>query len=244
MYERKSGALVAIIEADLLGRLRTGAASAVATRWLAREDSRVLTVFGTGAQARSQLVAITRTCPLLERVHIVGRSEKSTKEFVSYARAKTGLDVLVTPPETAVREADIIVTATSSSVPLFDGTMIPPGTHINAIGSNFASKRELDAAAMRRATVVVDSLDVAHVECGDLLANDLGFDGVAELGSVLTGDATGRRDSDEITIFESHGLAIQDVACAVDLIDGFIRDRSGRVPSAELQSEATVPKEK
>jgi ornithine cyclodeaminase/alanine dehydrogenase len=125
-----------------------------------------------------------------------------------------------TTPASAVPRADVVVTATSAAEPLFDGSLLRPGTHVSAVGSNHASRRELDGAVFRRAAhVVVDSRAVAGGECGDLLANGLDPADATEFAEVHAGRVPGRIDPDDITVFESHGLALQDLVCAVRVLD-------------------------
>lgn len=150
LYGLPGGQLDAIIEAGALGQRRTGAASAVATKCLARTDSEVLAVFGAGWQAESQVEAVARVLPHLRRVLVVGRSPCRRDRFIADMRRRTGLSFEAAEPQAAVRNADMLITATGSSEPVFDGTQLAPGTHINAVGSNVAQKRELDAETLRR----------------------------------------------------------------------------------------------
>ena len=216
LYELPTGAVAGILEADVLGQRRTGAASAVATRALAREGAEVLTVFGSGWQAQSQVEAIARVVPGLARVHVLGRSTSRAQAFAARLVERLGIAADAdAPPERAVGEADIVVTATGASEPVFDGSWLRPGAHVNAIGSNYAEKRELDAEALARADLIVaDALDVAEAECGDVIRNSVDWQRVGALGDVLSGSRPGRVGQGDITIFESQGLAIQDVVCA------------------------------
>lgn len=220
MYGLPDGKLEAIIEADTLGQRRTGAASAVATRYLARPESEVLTVFGVGWQAESQVEAVVRSLPNLREVLVVGRSAERRDRFVTKMRERFHLTIEAAPPEEAVRAADVLVTITGSAEPLFDGAWLKPGTHINAAGSNYAEKRELDAKTVQRADLVVaDSAAVARLESGDLIRNDFDWRRLHELGSVVVGKVPGRRTQEEITIFASQGLAMEDLVCAVEVLD-------------------------
>lgn len=219
MYGLPDGKLEAIVEADTLGQRRTGAASAVATRYLARPESEVLTIFGAGWQAEGQVEAVIHSLPCLREVLVVGRSEERRDRFVAKVRERFDLAVEAAAPEEAVRAADVLVTATGSAEPLFDGAWLKPGTHINAAGSNYAEKRELDAEVVRRADrVVADSAAVARLESGDLIRNDFDWRRLDELCSVVVGEASGRRTEEEITVFESQGLALEDLVCAVRVL--------------------------
>lgn len=221
LYDYTTGALLAILSANALGNKRTAAATAVATRTLARGDSEVLTVVGAGWVAMAQTVAVLETVPGIRLVNVIGRDRDRLADFVDRARhqsrGREGLVIVgATDAKSAVESADIIVTATGSSEPVFDGTWITPGTHVNAVGSNYRSKRELDDAAIDRADlVVVDALDVARSECGDLLQHTGGVpDAAIELGSVLLGERDGRTSESQVTLFESQGMAILDLVSA------------------------------
>lgn len=219
LYELPGGGLNAILEAGVLGQRRTGAASAVATKYLARPDSETLTVFGAGWQAESQVEAVAQVLPRLARVLVVGRSPERRDRFVEKMRARLSIPFETPDPESAVREANVLITATGSSEPLFDGAWLSPGVHVNAVGSNLAEKRELDAETLRRASrVVADSVEVARLEGGDLLRNSFEFGGLEELGALVAGNAPGRQEANEITVFESHGLALEDLVCAARVL--------------------------
>lgn len=210
-----SGELLAVMQADALGRLRTGAASAVATKALGRADSRVLAVYGSGFQAETQALGLANVLPDLRAVRVVGRDEQRRDEFISRLRAQLAVEVVPSAAREAAEQADVIVTATGSAEPVLLADWVRPGTHINAVGSNVATKREIDRSLLERAAlVVVDDRKVAAEECGDLIANSWDSSDVVALGDVLTGRATSRSTSDEITLFESQGLALQDVVCA------------------------------
>jgi len=222
VYGHRTGELRALLQGDLLGRRRTAAASAVATRAMARPESSTVCLFGTGYQAPAQVTALAEVLPKLDTVVVVGRTTERAETTARALRdALPRLRVEAeTSPERAVPRADVVVTATGASEPLFDGGLLRPGTHVNAVGSNDARRRELDAAVFRRAAhVVVDSVEVARKECGDLLANGLDPGTATAFASVHAGRVPGRTHPDDITVFESHGLALQDLVCAVRVID-------------------------
>lgn len=225
VYRISTGALIGVLEANALGQIRTGAASGVATKYLARPDSRVMTMFGAGWQAESQLDAIARVLPQLERVNVVGRSPERVRRFCDTMRQRLDLELIIgRDPETAVMEADVVTTITGSPEPLFDGRWLQPGVHINAAGSNFANKRELDTTAVQRAhRIVVDDLALARIESGDLLGAEaqagLDWNAVQPLCEVVGGSVPGRTSPDEITLFESHGLGLEDLAVAARVLD-------------------------
>ncbi len=220
LYAMDSGKLVAHVQANRLGQLRTAAATIVATQALARPQPQHLSVFGTGFQALFQTQALLDTFASLQKVSVVGRNnENSLKLKQSLNTRYPDKTIIISTAQEAASVADVIVTATASPKPLFDGAWLRPGVHINAIGSNNASRAELGRDVLERASrIIVDDLATAKQECGDLLINAWDFDGVSSLGEVLTGQACGRKDEQDISLFESQGLAIQDVYCAAKLI--------------------------
>lgn len=215
LHAMDTGRLLAVLEADRLGQLRTGAASAVATKTLAREDSHTLCLFGSGFQAESQALALAQVMPQLRRIFVVARDAVKRDHFAQQLQTTLDLPVTGSHAQPAAQCADVIVTATGSPAPVLHGQWLRPGTHINAVGSNVATKREIDRQVLQRAArIVVDDYQVAAKECGDLIANHWNKSNVISLGDVLTDQATGRSTADDITVFESQGLAIQDVVCA------------------------------
>lgn len=222
VYRISTGALVGVMEANALSQIRTGAASGLATQYLAREDSRVMTLFGAGWQAETQLEAIARVLPKLERVNVVGRSPERVRQFCDLMSNRVNLELSVgRDPQAAVMEAHVVTTITGSREPVFDGRWLRPGVHINAAGSNYAEKRELDAIAVQRADrIIVDDLPLARVESGDLLGADvLDWSTVQPLSDLVAGTVPGRTSRNEITLFESHGLALEDLAAACRVLD-------------------------
>lgn len=212
LFALPTGELSTVLRSGALGNLRTAAATAVATSVLARSDSRVLTVFGTGWVAREQVAAALHQLPGLERVIAVGRSPERLTAFCADMETRTGHPVTPGDPESAVRAADIVITATGSHTPVFEGQWLQPGTHVNAVGSNYSEKQEIDHATVTLAgAVVVDDIDVAREECGDLLHGLADWSGVTSLGDVIAGTTTGRVSDSQVTLFESQGLAILDV---------------------------------
>ena len=231
LYSVDTGELLSVIKADRLGQLRTGAASAVATRTLAAPQAETLAVYGTGFQAETQVLALAATVPGLRSVRVVGRTQERRDDFIERMRTLVhiGVDVGAAEPEEAARGADLLVTATGSADPVVRGDWVTPGSHVNAVGSNLSTRRELDRALLARASViVVDDHDAALKECGDLIANGWDQDEVVALGDVLTGRAAGRRDDSEVTVFESQGLAVQDVACAALVHERAVAAGAGR----------------
>jgi alanine dehydrogenase len=224
LYNAERGHLDAVVEGSFLGMMRTGAASGVATRHLARADAGVVGLFGTGWQAVGQLraIALVRT---LRQVKVFGRNPDRLARFCERMRKELGVPVdPMASAEDTVRGSDIIVTITSSAMPLFAGDRVEPGTHINAAGANSLARRELDETTIARAALIaVDSVPTALREAGDLLpALEKGWlhsRQLVELGSIVAGNAVGRSTPAQITIFESQGLAIQDLVVGAALIE-------------------------
>jgi len=211
------GELLMVAEAAKLGQIRTGAASAVATKYMARQDSKVLGIIGTGFQAETQLSAICQVRPI-ERIYAYSRTAERRDKFAAKMTEQLSIPVIpVASAEEAVRDADIVVTVTTSATPVLLGEWLRAGMHINAVGSNSLVRRELDSEAVRRCQrIVVDDRLQAQIECGDLLSaverGDLAWDRLTELGEVVAGKAEGRTSDDEITLFESQGIALWDLA--------------------------------
>src|SRR5437588_6720600 len=222
LYRAESGELAALIEADYLGQVRTGAATGVATKYMARPEARVLGIIGTGTQARTQLAAVSEVRNL-ETIRAFGR-DRSRLE--NYCREMTDtLRKPVTPAASAeetVRGADVVITATNSMAPIVMGAWLAPGAHVNAIGANFAQKRELESDAVDRAAVIaVDSIQQANIESGDLI-EAFGDDNsrcqhVRELCEVVAGKRPRRRNPEQITLFKSNGIASWYLAVAAYL---------------------------
>ena len=226
LYRADTGELLAAIEADWLGRYRTGAASGVATKYLARSGARTVGLYGTGGQSLTQLLAVCTALPSIERVRVFSRTpehrESFAARFAAFApRVRAAIEPVVEPRE-AAEGADVVIAITNARQPVLEGAWLVPGTHVNAAGINRANAAEIDAEAVRRADLVaVDVLDQARIEAGDLLAAERGgafeWSRAVELGAIVAGQAPGRSADSEITLFESQGLAIEDVAFAAKL---------------------------
>jgi alanine dehydrogenase len=220
LYRIETGELAALIEADAMGRLRTGAASGVATKYLARRDARTAAIIGTGGQARTQLEAVAAVRKL-ESARAFGRDPQRREKFCREMSERLGIPVhAAASAADAVRGADIVCTATTASRAVLSGADLAPGAHVNAIGANHAHKRELDEEAVKRAGVVVaDSIEQSRQEAGDLILAFAGDESrwaaVQELQQVVSGKARGRSNDSEITLFKSNGIAVWDIAVAV-----------------------------
>jgi ornithine cyclodeaminase len=211
-----TGQPLALMDGTYLTALRTGAASGLATELLARPNASIVAVFGAGAQARTQLEAVRTVRPIRE-VRIVSRTRSSAERFAAEIE---GVAVRVMDDRSAaVQGAHIVIAATTSSTPVFDGRDVAPGTHVNGIGSYTPEMQEVDATLVQRAKVVVDSREAALAEAGDLIIplrqGLITADHIhAELGEIVNGDKAGRTSDDEITFFKSVGNAAQDVVTA------------------------------
>jgi alanine dehydrogenase len=220
LYEMRTGDLAALIEADYMGRLRTGAASGVATKYLSRQNSREAAIIGTGGQARTQLEAIAGV-RRLESARVYGRDPANREKFSKEMTERLGFPVQsATSSSEAVRGADILCTATTAANPVVSGTDLAPGVHINAIGANHAHKRELDDEAVASADVIiVDSIEQSRQEAGDLIlafrGDEVCWTGVKKLSDVVAKKTPGRTSDTEVTLFKSNGIASWDLAVAM-----------------------------
>lgn len=214
------GEPLAILDASAITAIRTAAASAAATDVLARADAGDLALIGSGAQARTHLEAMRAVRPL-RRVRVWSRSRANAERFArDAAAALEGIAIEVAAgAEEAVREADLICTTTASKEPVLRGAWLAPGAHVNAVGSCFPTSRELDTEAVRRSRFYTDCRESCEKEAGDFLIplGEKAIPGthlVGELGEVILGKVPGRRSTEEITIYESLGVAVEDLAAA------------------------------
>lgn len=223
LFDGETGELLSLMNASPITAIRTAAVSAVATRLLAREDATRLAIIGSGVEARSHLPAIAAVRGL-ELTRVVSRTRKNAETFASEMREHFSFPIeVVDTVEEAVAEADIIVTVTNSREPVIQRVWISEGAHINAIGTHSPASREIDGATMAAASLFVDRRESAINEAGDYvlavqegLINENSIRG--EIGELLLGTKTGRQTPDEITLFKSLGLAVEDLACAEYLI--------------------------
>lgn len=233
IYDARNGRLLAMMDAEHLTAMRTGAASGVATRALARSDSRVVTLFGAGAQAAAQLAAVCAVRPV-QQAYVVTRTGQRDANFCRQIEADLGIEASPAGDvRAAVASSDIICTATNAQTPIFDGSWLRDGTHINAVGAYTSSMRELDTATVQRARIYVDDHTAAQSEAGDLLIpielGELTYEQVTgELGQVLTAEVPGRTDGRDITLFKSVGLAMQDAVTAASVYARAIETNRGQ----------------
>ncbi|MGC9946916.1 MAG: ornithine cyclodeaminase family protein [Bryobacteraceae bacterium] len=217
LYQAADAQPLAIVEANHLGQIRTGAASGLATKFMARADASTLAIIGSGFQARTQLEAMLAARKIWE-VRVWSRDPAKRAAFAAEAPASIEARAVETA-EQAVRGAQIIVTATYAKEPVLSGEWVEPGAHINAMGSNQATRREIPADLIRRAGLIaVDSIEQARMESGDLLMaldeQDWASPRIVELKDVVAGRVEARTAPGQVTLFKSVGLAVEDVIAA------------------------------
>ena len=226
LYGGEPRQLLAVMQAGSLGQIRTGAASGVATKYMAREDASSVGIIGTGVQARTQLAGVCAVRPI-RAVTAYSRNPERREEFCH--RMSESLGIQVTPassPQEALQGTDIAIAITNVRTldPVLLGDWLEPGMHISAAGANSLGRRELDDVAVGRCShIVADAKDQAKLECADLVmpigSGLLSWDAVLELGQVVTGQAPGRSTTKDITLFESQGIALEDVAVAAHVFE-------------------------
>jgi ornithine cyclodeaminase/alanine dehydrogenase len=219
LQDPSTGDVICIMNGGYLTAVRTGAASGVATKFLARDDkNQVVGIFGAGVQAKMQLWAVCEARNIA-KAYVYDISDAAADAFIAEMGIKLNLEIIRAKTAEELLKADIICTATSSSSPLFDGNKVREGTHINGIGSHTPTLRELDTAIVKRSKFIGDSREACFKEAGDIMipvnAGEIPESHFyAELGEIITGQKKGRVNEQEITLFKSNGLAIQDVAAA------------------------------
>src|SRR5262249_42302708 len=207
------------MQADYLGQMRTGAASGVATQYMARPEASEVGLFGSGKQARTQLLAVCKVRKV-QRVQIYSTNAENRSRFAREMSELCQTDVVPVPrPELAAEDKEIVITAKASREPVLNGHWLAEGTHLNVVGSNYLSKAEIDSVAVRRCdSIVVDSKDQARLEAGDFVQaledGSIHWADVHELGQVIVGSYTGRAHAQDVTLFKSLGIAIDDDALA------------------------------
>ena len=243
LYRSNDGLPLATFEANHLGQIRTGAASGLATKYLAREDASIAAIIGSGFQAQTQLEAIAAVRQLKE-IRVWSRKPEKREAFARRCADKLRLDVIASPSaRECVEGAHIIATATSSKEPVLEADWVAAGTHVNGAGSNWAERRELPEALVfdRAALVAVDSVEVGKLESGDLLipmrqSNRL-FPAV-ELADIVAGKRAGRTSPDQITVFKSNGLAVEDIAVAGYIYEEAVRQGLGKTAEKNFSRPA------
>ena len=219
LYNTDTGKLDAVIEPGTLAWIRTGAATGVAVKYMSKPDASVVGVIGTGRQAVTQIEAICAVRPV-KTVKVYSRGAEKREAFAAEMSKRVGVEVVpVASPEECVRGSQIVVAITSAREPVFDGALLEPGTCVVAAGSNSAMKREVDDTTIQRAAlVVVDNLEQARIECGELISaverGTFRWRRAVELHQVVGGQVMGRPSENAITLFESQGIGIEDVAAS------------------------------
>jgi alanine dehydrogenase len=219
LFDSINGSLLCLMGGNHLTAMRTGGVCGVASKYLAREDSEVLGLFGAGVEGKTQVLAINHARPL-KKIKVFDPVPGKAASFAQEVAAETGIEVSpVDDPKEAVVGCDIVSTTTSSTTPVFQGAWLEDGTHINGIGSHSPDVRELDGDTVARAKVVVDNREAVLAEAGDFILpikeGLITGDHIhAELGELIVGKKEGRTSADEITLFKSVGLALQDAAAA------------------------------
>lgn len=219
LYSSLDGRLMAMIEADLFGQMRTGAASGIATKLLANADAHTLAVIGAGKQSRTQIAAVCAVRPIT-RVKVFSRTVQHRETLARSMEKELGVEVLpASSAEACVAEADVVVTITNSTEPVCRAEWLAAGAHINVAGANASGRREVDAETVLRAAVkTTDHVEQAKVEAGEfrelVATGQLAWSAIRELGELVTGKATGRRSLSDLTLFKSLGIALEDVAFA------------------------------
>lgn len=233
LYREKTADLCAIMQVYGLGALRTGAASGVATKYLANDNAATLGVIGSGPQARTQVQAVCRVRPIRE-VKVYSPTAENRERFSREVEASLPVRArAVDSAEAAVRGSDIIITATSSRTPVLHGKWLSPGTHVNAVGANYESRRELDRDVVAAANVIAaDDREQAQYESTDLAdpvqAGLITWDRVLSLGDIVSGRVRGRSAATDITLFKSLGVAMEDVALAACAYERAVERKLGQ----------------
>ena len=222
VFNAEKGEQVATLDGDTVTAIRTGAASGLATDLLAREDVKTGAIFGTGVQARTQIEALTNIRQL-DKILVFSREKRSARSFCDFIMNNFSLEAEASVHED-LSKADVICTATPATMPLFDHTHLNHGVHINAIGSFKPNMQELPIKTINNAKVVVDHRSACEQEAGDLIIpvqnGQWSFDQIhGEIGEVVSGKVMGRETNNEITVFKSVGIGIQDLALANMIMD-------------------------
>ena len=217
LYGTKGEGLLALIGAGRMGQVRTGAASGIATKYMAREDASSVGIIGSGYQAQTQLEAVCAVRDIKD-VKVFSRSAEKRDRFAGTMSERLNVNVIaVDSKEAAAEGMDVLVAVTSSIEPVITGDMVEPGMHINAAGNNSWMKRELDTASIVKADLVAcDDIDQTKIECGELMrAVEVGrfaWESMVRLDRIVAGLRIGRYSDDDITLFESQGVAFEDLA--------------------------------
>ena len=223
LYDTSNNSLVAVIEANRMGQMRTGAASGVATKYMARDNSETVGIIGSGYQAETQLAAIAHVRNI-KSVKVYSRSEENRNRYAAKMSNRSGIDVTAVSSGEEAADSDIVATITNSQEPVLLGEWLKPGTHINAAGNNSWLKREIDTRAIAMSDIVAtDDVEQAKFECGELMrAAEVGrfsWDLAVPIHDIVGGKTSGRDDDEQVTLFESQGLALEDIAACERIVE-------------------------
>lgn len=232
LMDAESGEILSMMDGEYITALRTGAASGLATRFFARKDARVMALFGCGTQGRTQVEAVL--CERdIQKIFVFDRMKAAAQEFIKEMQPKTGIEILYSEDTNVLKDVDVICTATNSREPLFAKEDLKKGVHINAVGSFRPDMQELDPYIVKDARVFVDQAEACLKESGDLIKplsdGIIADDHLAgEIGGFALGRIKGRQDANEITVFKSVGVAIQDYAVASEIYTMSLKEGFGQ----------------
>jgi len=232
LCDPNTGCPLAVMDGTYITKIRTGAAGAVAAKYLAKKDSSVIGMVGAGAQARTQLMATAKVLPKIEEVKVYDKYREAGLKYAEEMGAELGINVRYVATIQEVTEADILVTTTPSTAPIVSSQLVRPGTHINAIGADAEGKQELESALLKKAKVIVDDITQAShsgevnvpLKQGAIKVEDI----YGTLGEVIANIKQGRENDQEITVFDSTGLAVQDIICAKLVYEKAIKEGKAR----------------
>jgi alanine dehydrogenase len=233
LYSTTDNLLKALIECDLFGQTRTGAASGIATRLLANPDARTLGVIGSGKQSRAQVLAVCAVRPI-KRINVFSRTPEPREAYARALEKELGIETRgAATAQACVADADVVITITKSAEPVCRADWLKPGAHVNAAGANAGDRCEVDADTVLRAAVkVTDHVEQAKVEAGEfrelVAAGKLAWSDIRELGELVTGTAKGRASPSDLTLFKSLGIALEDVAFAEVVYQRALAQKVGR----------------
>ena len=223
LYDTSNNSLTAVIEANRMGQVRTGAASGVATKYMARQDAQTVGIIGSGYQAETQMEAIAHVRDI-KTAKVYSRSEENRNRYATKMSDALGIEVTAVSSGAEAADADIVATITNAQQPVLLGEWIKPGTHINAAGNNSWLKREIDTRAIAMSGIVAtDDIEQAKFECGELMrAAEVGrfsWDTAVSIHDIVGGKSSGRDNDSQITLFESQGLALEDIAACERIVE-------------------------
>ncbi len=222
LHDIETGELLSIMDGNYMGMMRTGAVSGVATKYMAGEDTARVGIYGAGWQARGQLLAVSAVRNV-RKINVYSRNTEEREKFCGEMEKRLGIEVRpVEVPEDVMKDADCVITATSSLDPVFKGEWLREGMHINSIGGNFLFKREIDGRTVTSAKVIaVESVEQCRIEAGEFMPliekGRLQWSDLTELGDIVTGKVKGREGDQDITLFKSVGIAVEDLAVAAHI---------------------------